>query len=445
MKQVQKKSADKAVNAILIQAKRSGVELAWDRAESQQPQCGFGRLNLCCTDCGEGPCRINPFDESEAKTVCGRARNATESDIFLRKVSDGAAALMLLAGACGEKNASTVITTADEMVGTFDMTSRMKELGQSAAQSLQAINKATDALAMKAPPTLKVNLGALCAEMPNILVYGHVSPGKVKGLLQYAAQISPTANILGVCGGEGEGLLSIATNYVSQEIPLLTKAVDVLLVGPQCVMPATLELAAAQGTTVIYEKNLHTPEDLKKVVDQAVAAFSRRTGKATSIPGEQAMLHNAPGRNGNGWAQTLVQQVATANSRGLAFLGGCGRVGQTQDKEFVMVAEQLMNEGWRVVSAGCAGAALAKAGLCKDGEVVYLGSCHDAGRFLELVQAAGVAGVATRAEFREVTHNKVLATAVAFAVNEVATRIDQGDACWPDDVGCNGYLKAVEN
>ena len=66
MKQIHKKSADPAVNSLLVQAKRSGVELSWDRAETQQPQCGFGRLNLCCTDCGDGPCRISPFEADGA-------------------------------------------------------------------------------------------------------------------------------------------------------------------------------------------------------------------------------------------------------------------------------------------------------------------------------------------------------------------------------------------
>ena len=119
MKQVQKKSADKAVNAMLIQAKRSGTELAWDRAETQQPQCGFGRLSLCCTDCNDGPCRSNPFGDREPATVCGRDRTDLENSRFLRKVSDGVTALAILAAGYGGKLNPLVGFCVSAMVWVF--------------------------------------------------------------------------------------------------------------------------------------------------------------------------------------------------------------------------------------------------------------------------------------------------------------------------------------
>jgi hypothetical protein len=46
MKQVHKKSDDEAVNQLLVAAYRQRTDLAWDRAEAQQPQCGFGQLGI---------------------------------------------------------------------------------------------------------------------------------------------------------------------------------------------------------------------------------------------------------------------------------------------------------------------------------------------------------------------------------------------------------------
>ena len=40
-----------------------GIETVWDRYDTQDPHCGFGRLGLCCKNCNLGPCRIDPFGD----------------------------------------------------------------------------------------------------------------------------------------------------------------------------------------------------------------------------------------------------------------------------------------------------------------------------------------------------------------------------------------------
>jgi len=54
MKEVRKKSVDAATNAMLVAAYRAKTDVIWDRTDAMQPQCGFGRLSICCTDCHEG-------------------------------------------------------------------------------------------------------------------------------------------------------------------------------------------------------------------------------------------------------------------------------------------------------------------------------------------------------------------------------------------------------
>ncbi len=47
-----------------------------DRGSREVPPCGYGLLGLCCSDCLRGPCRISPFDKTQA--LCG-----AESDLLV--------------------------------------------------------------------------------------------------------------------------------------------------------------------------------------------------------------------------------------------------------------------------------------------------------------------------------------------------------------------------
>ncbi len=105
------KSIDKAVAPLVKKAKEDGVELVWDRLETQLPQCGFGQLGICCKNCAMGPCRIDPFGEGASAGVCGATADTIAARNFIRMVAGGAAAhsdhgrgvaLTLLALANGE-------------------------------------------------------------------------------------------------------------------------------------------------------------------------------------------------------------------------------------------------------------------------------------------------------------------------------------------------------
>lgn len=47
-----------------------------DRESREYPPCGYGLLGLCCSDCLRGPCRISPFEKTQA--LCG-----AESDLLV--------------------------------------------------------------------------------------------------------------------------------------------------------------------------------------------------------------------------------------------------------------------------------------------------------------------------------------------------------------------------
>ncbi len=77
---------------LLKKMKESGIESAFDRYDSQQPQCGFGKLGLCCRHCQMGPCNVDPFGYGPQRGVCGADANTIAARHFVRVVAAGGAA-----------------------------------------------------------------------------------------------------------------------------------------------------------------------------------------------------------------------------------------------------------------------------------------------------------------------------------------------------------------
>ncbi|HIJ51875.1 MAG TPA: anaerobic carbon-monoxide dehydrogenase catalytic subunit [Planctomycetes bacterium] len=85
-------SNDKATQEMLKHAYEAGVETAWDRFAQQEPQCGFGKLGICCRNCSMGPCRIDPFGDGPQAGICGATADTIAARNLVRMVAGGAAA-----------------------------------------------------------------------------------------------------------------------------------------------------------------------------------------------------------------------------------------------------------------------------------------------------------------------------------------------------------------
>ncbi len=86
------RSADPASLEMINFACEAEVPIAWDRLDAQEPQCGFGRLGICCRNCTMGPCRIDPFGEGADRGVCGATADTIVARNLLRGLLGGAAA-----------------------------------------------------------------------------------------------------------------------------------------------------------------------------------------------------------------------------------------------------------------------------------------------------------------------------------------------------------------
>ncbi|HHW01484.1 MAG TPA: anaerobic carbon-monoxide dehydrogenase catalytic subunit [Thermoanaerobacterales bacterium] len=86
-------SCEPVLNALLKKAKEDKVETVWDRARAMQPQCGFGEMGVCCTNCSMGPCRIVKISpDGPKKGICGATEDIIAARNLARSIAAGAAA-----------------------------------------------------------------------------------------------------------------------------------------------------------------------------------------------------------------------------------------------------------------------------------------------------------------------------------------------------------------
>ncbi len=87
-----KRSSDKAAQQMISHMAEAHQQNAWDRLDAQLPQCGFGKLGVCCRICAMGPCRIDPFGTGPQAGVCGADADTIVARNLLRAIAAGVSA-----------------------------------------------------------------------------------------------------------------------------------------------------------------------------------------------------------------------------------------------------------------------------------------------------------------------------------------------------------------
>ena len=470
---IHRKTADLAVEHFLKEASEKEISLAWDRYEGSLPQCGFCETGLNCRDCLQGPCISHPFRDENKVGICGKNKDILGAHSFVRLVVQGAMGYLdQLAGfawdvEAGEgspkrkKEAEKIVADtkamfgdgASEVMGKFPKTlisdwkakgvypkglaGELFKVSQKldggvgnvedlllwafkgaligcAAQMLQGRLKAA-VFGDTAPKELEVNLGVLHKETPIILLYGHFSPLLKQKIVEVAR--GEKVGVLGVCTDPFVPPFSVApvTNYGSQEIPMMTGAVDLIVTGDQCVNPSLAELAKIWKIEVVPTEVLMRGDltsFAKEIVERAKQAFEARSEVSTDIPKvkESAVMgFSAKDIDAN----KVVKALAGGKIKGVALLAGCNNVKFTQDQEITSLAGDLLKKEIFCISEGCASVSLAKFGFlnpkqrdahCGKGlsgllsslgksvpAVVDLGSCENSGvtDFLLSMASAG--------------------------------------------------------
>jgi carbon-monoxide dehydrogenase catalytic subunit len=86
------KSIDPTSKELFEKADSDSVDTSWDRLATQEPQCAFGALGVCCRICAMGPCQVDPFGVGPRYGVCGADADTIAARNFVRMIAAGAAA-----------------------------------------------------------------------------------------------------------------------------------------------------------------------------------------------------------------------------------------------------------------------------------------------------------------------------------------------------------------
>jgi len=470
---VQRKTEDSVIDRFLKEAAEKEIPLVWDRYEGSLPQCGFCETGLNCRDCLQGPCISHPFKDQNKVGVCGKDKDILAVHSFVRLVVQGAMGyldqltdfaqgveakegspkrkqeadkiLKEIQSVLGNGNTDVLkkfpktLTDGWKATGVYPdgIASALFKVSQKldggvgnveetllwafkgalmgcAAQMLQGRLKAS-VFGDTAPMNVEVNLGVLPKDIPVVLLYGHFSP-LLKLKIADAAK-GKKIKVMGVCTDSfvAPYIFPPVTNYGSQEIPLMTGAVDLIVTGDQCVNPSLAELAKIWKVEVVPTEVLNRgslSSFAKEIVEKAQEAFKARGEVSRDIPNikESAVMgFSAKDIDVN----KVAKAVADGKIKGIAILAGCNNVKFTQDHEIVSIARELLKKDVFCVSEGCASVGLAKFGLlnskqrdvsCGKGlsallaslgknvpAVVDLGSCENSGvtDFLLSLSSAG--------------------------------------------------------
>ena len=421
MEFIQRKTADRAVNHFLLKAADQEITVAWDRFEGQLPECGFCESGLSCRDCLQGPCISHPFRVQSKLGICGKDKDILAAQSLLRLVLKGTMSYLdqlndfadgVQAGAtepADKKQAEQILKSMVDLMhtgnsgainelpaalvegwkkagifprgiandifkasqrlegGVSDMEETLLWAFKTAllgcmADSLQNRLK-TAVFGGTTASELEVNLGILKTDVPTILFYGPISP-LLKQKVAKAAE-EKNISVMGVCT---DPLLppyrfNPVTTYVSQEIPLMTGAVDLIVAGSQFVNPSLAEVAKDWKVTVVPTDGLTQSPDLdafaQKIIEQAQHAFEMRQNITRDIPmvKESAVM-------GYSAADVDIKKIADAlesgKIKGIALLAGSNNVKYTQDEALVTIAKQFLANDILCISEGEASVSLAK-------------------------------------------------------------------------------------
>ena len=470
---VQRKTTDSAVDHFLKEAAEKEIPLVWDRYEGSLPQCGFCETGLNCRDCLQGPCISHPFRDQNKVGVCGKDKDILGIHSFVRLVVHGAMGYFdqLADFAQGVESGESspkrkkeaekimgdikrlfgngtpsvigkfpkVLTESWKGTGVYpegigrDLfkvsqkldggTGNVEEtllwafkgaLSGCAAQMLQGRMK-TAVFGDTSPTEVEVSLGILQRGAPNILLYGHFSP-LLKQKIAEAVK-GKKIGLMSVCSDSfvPPHRFAPVTNYGSQEIPLMTGAVDLIVAGDQCVNPSLAELAKIWKVEIVSTEVLNRgglAAFARQIVEKAQEAFDGRSGVSKDIPAvKESAVMGFSIKDVN--VKKVVDAIQGKKIKGVAILAGCNNVKFTQDHEIVSLARELLARDVFCISEGCASISLAKYGLlnpkqrethCGKGlmsllssmgknlpAVVDLGSCENSGvtDFLLSMASAG--------------------------------------------------------
>lgn len=289
------------------------------------------------------------------------------------------------------------------------------------------------------PLAAKTNLGMLSKDEVNIVVHGHeptlseiiAELADDKELVEYAKNKGAHGiNVVGICCSANEVLMrqGIAPigNFLSQEMAIITGAVELMVVDIQCIMQSLGELSKKYHTKLVTSSGkakipgaIHMEFEevngvklAKEIIKMAIDNFPNRK-EPICIPDITADLiagfsheyirYMLGGRFRESF-RPLNDSIIDGRIQGVVAIVGCNNARIAQDKYHNFLVKELIKRDYLVVQTGCGAISTAKCGIMTPesmehaGEglrsiceavgippVLHLGSCVDNSRILTIV------------------------------------------------------------
>mgnify|MGYP001026879101 FL=1 len=277
------------------------------------------------------------------------------------------------------------------------------------------------------PLVTAANMGVLKADAVNIAVHGH-NPVLSDIIVQVAPEMEAEAravgasgvNIVGICCTGNEVMsrhgIPAVTHSVSQELAIVTGALEAIVVDYQCIMPAlasvaecfhtrlitTMPISKIPGATYVEFHEHNARETARQIIRMAIDAFPKRDPARVQIPSyapkvfsgfsAEAIVGTLALLNPEDPLKPLIDNIVAGNILGVCLFAGCNNVKIPQDSGFLTVAKELAKHNVLLLSTGCGSGAFARHGLLnQEATEEYAGEGLKA-VLTALGQAAGLGG-----------------------------------------------------
>jgi carbon-monoxide dehydrogenase catalytic subunit len=259
------------------------------------------------------------------------------------------------------------------------------------------------------PVVTEANLGVLDKDKINIAVHGH-NPLLSQMVVYAARELESEAkaigakgiNLVGICCTGNEVLMRegipTAANFGSQELVIMTGALDAMIMDVQCIAPgvkdlcncfhtiliSTSRIAKVPGSVHIEFNEETAMDDARRIIKLSIEQYKKRNPNLVKIPefkkqvvggfSFEALLNLFGKINPESPISVLTDAILAGEIKGVCAFAGCNNQKIPLDQSTVTIARELAAKDVFMVSTGCAAGAFAKAGLLSgEGVEAYAG------------------------------------------------------------------------
>ncbi len=280
------------------------------------------------------------------------------------------------------------------------------------------------------PVVSRANLGVIKADAVNIALHGHnpllsdiiaqvaSEPELIEAAKQAGAQGG--LNVVGICCTGNEVMMRhgipLATSSVSQEVAIMTGALDAMVVDYQCIMPAvataaecfhtklitTMPIAKLPGAEHVEFREETAADCARAILRQGIERFKLRHPDKVCIPAHtstaiagfsaEAIIAALSTVNAEDPLKPLIDNIVAGNIRGICLFAGCNSVKVPQDRNYISMVKRLLAENVLILATGCASSAYARHGFMTSAATSQYAGKGLAAVLTAIGEAAGLGG-----------------------------------------------------